>query len=49
LTDEEVKDIDEIGRKYHYRHYDEHMSKDIDSTMPVPKLGEEYMAGGRKS
>ena len=39
LTDEEVKEIDEIGMKYHYRYYDEHM-QDVDETMPVPKLDE---------
>ncbi|GAA5906990.1 hypothetical protein JCM6882_000021 [Rhodosporidiobolus microsporus] len=34
LTAEEVKDIEEVGRKVYFRHYDEHMSVDY----PAPSL-----------
>ncbi|KAF7782886.1 hypothetical protein Agabi119p4_2262 [Agaricus bisporus var. burnettii] len=34
LTDEEVNEITEIGKKFHFRHYTEHMEVDF----PVPNL-----------
>jgi len=34
LTEQDIRDIDEAGKQVHFRHYDEHMTKDY----PAPNL-----------
>ncbi|KAK9894212.1 conjugated polyketone reductase C1 [Cystobasidium minutum MCA 4210] len=43
LTPEEVAEIDSIGSQYHFRYYNEHMSKNF----PVPDLPKDHILPGR--
>jgi len=48
LTPEEVQEIDTVGKTHHFRYYAEHM-KDVDETMPVPKISPDNFADSGRS